>query len=65
MKIKEIAQLSKEELIAKLAEEKTQLQRLKFAHAVSSIENPMKINATRKTIARMQTVLTNLVSQGN
>jgi len=32
---------------------------LKFAHAVSAIENPLRINKVRKDIARLNTELTN------
>ena len=33
------------------------MQKLKFAHAISPIENPMKIKETRKLIARLETEL--------
>ena len=50
--------LSIDELKNTIAEQKEQLRRLKFAHAVSEVENPMKIRHTRKTIARLNTELT-------
>jgi large subunit ribosomal protein L29 len=34
------------------------MQKLKFAHAITPIENPMKIQVTRKLIARLETALT-------
>jgi len=34
------------------------LQKLKFAHAISPIENPMKISLAKRLIARMNTELT-------
>jgi large subunit ribosomal protein L29 len=40
-----------------MQEEKRNLQKLKFAHAISPIENPMKIRATRRLIARLNTEL--------
>ena len=55
MKNSEIIELSQEELIARLAQEKAALNKLKFAHAVSAIENPNAIKAARKTIARIST----------
>ncbi|WP_312791177.1 50S ribosomal protein L29 [Sphingobacterium sp.] len=55
MKNSEILELSNEDLKARLAEEKTALTKLKFAHAVSAIENPNVIKAARKTIARIST----------
>lgn len=55
MKNSEIKALSLEELQQKLTGEKEAYQKLKFAHAISPIENPMKIKETRKLIARLQT----------
>ena len=57
MKNSEILALSKEELVAAIAEEKANLRKLKFAHAVSAIENPNRISFVRKTIARLTTEL--------
>ncbi|MDX2301550.1 MAG: 50S ribosomal protein L29 [Microscillaceae bacterium] len=57
MKNIEIRELSTEELEEKIREEKVVLQKLKFAHAISPIENPMKIQAERKFIARLMTEL--------
>ena len=55
MKNSEIIELSQEDLTARLLEEKTALNKLKFAHAVSAIENPNVIKAARKNIARIST----------
>ena len=41
MKNSEIRSLSVEEINQKIAGEKEALQKLKFAHAISPIENPM------------------------
>ena len=57
MKNSEIRALTLEELTQKIASETEAMQKLKFAHAISPIENPMKIKGTRKLIARMQTAL--------
>ena len=57
MKNAEIRALSLAELTEKLNSEKEALRKIKFAHKVSSIENPMKINETRKLIARLNTEL--------
>lgn len=57
MKNSEIISLSMEELSQKLVAEKEAMQKLKFAHAISPIENPMKIKETRKLIARIQTAI--------
>ena len=58
MKNSEIVELSTGDLVARIAEEKAALTKLKFAHAVSAIENPNRIKQTRKTIARLLTELT-------
>jgi large subunit ribosomal protein L29 len=53
-----IKELSTDDLVERLEEEKKQLVKLKLNHAVSPLENPNKIKAYRKTIARIQTELT-------
>ena len=58
MKNSEIIELSTEELATRLSEEKATLTKLKFAHAVSAIENPTRITKVRKDIARLTTELT-------
>jgi len=58
MKNSEISALSTEELVARISEEKTALTKLKFAHAVSAIENPIRIQNVRKDVARLNTELT-------
>jgi large subunit ribosomal protein L29 len=40
-----------------LTQEQESLTKLKFAHAISPIENPMKVRASRRAIARIQTEL--------
>jgi large subunit ribosomal protein L29 len=57
MKNAEIKALSIAELKEKLGSEKETLRKMKFAHKVSAIENPMKINETRKLVARINTEL--------
>lgn len=57
MKYQEIKGLTTEEIVEKLKEEKALYTKLKFNHAVSPIENPMKLKASRKLIARYQTEL--------
>ena len=58
MKNSEILELSTEELVARVSEERANLTKLKFAHAVSAIENPTRITRVRKDIARLNTELT-------
>jgi large subunit ribosomal protein L29 len=57
MKNSELQSLTLEELRQKLDAEKESLTKLKFAHAISPIENPMKIKETKKLIARIKTIL--------
>ena len=57
MKSTEIKELNVNELREKIGSEKETLRKLKFAHQVSAIENPMKIKETRKLIARLNTEL--------
>ena len=57
MKNSELKTLTVEELKQRLLSEKEILQKQKFAHAISPIENPMKIKETKKTIARILTIL--------
>ena len=58
MKSTEIKGLTTEELAQKIGSENETLRKLRFAHRVAAIENPMKIKETRKLIARLQTELT-------
>jgi large subunit ribosomal protein L29 len=55
MKYTEIQAFSLIELNEKIATEKEKLRKLKFAHVISPIENPMKFKNSRKTIAQLKT----------
>jgi large subunit ribosomal protein L29 len=55
MKQQVIRELSATELRERLEEEKKQYLKLKMNHAVSPLENPMKIKDYQKTVARMLT----------
>jgi large subunit ribosomal protein L29 len=57
MKISEIKELTKNEIVEKLQLEKENLVRLKLNHSVSPLDNPMKIKVSKKNIAMMKTVL--------
>ena len=57
MKNSELQSLTLEELRQRLEAEKESLTKLKFAHAISPIENPMKIKESRKLVARIETIL--------
>jgi large subunit ribosomal protein L29 len=64
MKNKELKDLSAADLQENVNSEKASLQRLKFAHAISPIENPMKIRHARKQIARLKTELNSKSAKG-
>ena len=58
MKASEIKDLSISEIEEKIAAARLDLEKMKLTHAISPLENPMKIRKTRKDIARMLTILT-------
>ena len=55
MKNSELRGLTIDELKNKLAAEKENYGKLKFAHSITPIENPVKIRETRKLVARIET----------
>ena len=57
MKQSIVNDLTTDEIREKIKEEKASYVKLKMAHAVSPVENPMKIRASRRAIARMITEL--------
>ncbi|EDM35082.1 50S ribosomal protein L29 [Pedobacter sp. BAL39] len=63
MKNSEITGLSQEELVARIAEETENLVKLKFAHTISAIENPTRIQKVRRDIARLKTEVTKRKAQ--
>ncbi|WP_077919292.1 50S ribosomal protein L29 [Spirosoma sp. 209] len=58
MKKEDLKGLSVDEIRAEIGAEQNRLLKLRFAHAVSPIENPMRIRESRKRIARLNTELT-------
>ena len=63
MKDTDIKDLTLDELKEKLGSEKEALRKMKFAHQVSAIENPMKIKETRRMVARINTLLAQKAAQ--
>jgi|TARA_A100001015_G_scaffold148863_1_gene165090 large subunit ribosomal protein L29 len=59
MKQSEIKLMEVEALQTKIGEVEKQLMELKLTHAVSPLENPLQIRATRRTLARLKTAFTN------
>ncbi len=56
MKASEIKKLSTKELDAKLLELKDELFKLRFQQAINQLDNPMRIKAVKKDIARIKTI---------
>ena len=57
MKIKDLRELTNEELNAKLVSLKQELFNLRFSHATGQLANPASINVCKKDIARVKTLL--------
>ena len=57
MKAKELKEMTAEQLSAKLAELKEELFNLRFQLAVNQLDNPHKITAVKRDIARIMTSL--------
>ncbi len=56
MKASEIKELTDKEILERIQLEKETLTRLNMNHAVSPLDNPMKITEARRNIARLQTI---------
>lgn len=57
VKVKEIRQLSTEELTSKASELKNELFNLRFQLATGQLDNPASIRLVKKDIARVKTIL--------
>ena len=57
MKTSEITELSIKEIEERIENEQTLLIRQKLNHAISPLDNPIKIKETRRNIARLKTLL--------
>jgi len=57
MKMSEVKEFSTKELEERIETEKNTLVRMRLNHAVSPLDNPMKLKYARKDIARMMTEL--------
>ena len=57
MKIQEIKKLSKDEMLKNIDKLKKDLFNFRFQKINSQITNPSKIGETKKTIARLKTIL--------
>ena len=57
MKASEIRSRSVQELNEKLSDLKSELFNLRFQLAINQLDNPMRVSAVKKDIARVKTVL--------
>ena len=57
MKISEIRDLSSQEIIDKIQDLKEELFNLRFQNAMNQLENPKRISAVKKDIAKLKTIL--------
>ena len=57
MKANEIKDMTVDELNSKLAELKQELFNLRFQQAVNQLENPKRLQAVKKDIARVKTFI--------
>ncbi len=65
MKTSEIRNLSVEDINKKIVENKQELFELRMKQATGNLEKPHKINALRKEVARLKTVLTEKMNDGS
>ena len=56
MKANDLTKLREPELDAKLLELKDELFKLRFQQAINQLDNPMRISAVKKDIARVLTI---------
>ena len=57
MKMKEVRELETKDLVERIDAEVAKYNQMKLNHAITPMENPSEIKATRRDIARMKTVL--------
>lgn len=57
MKVSEIRELAIKEILEQLDNEKSFLAKQRLNHAVSPLDNPLKIKEARRNVARMLTIL--------
>jgi large subunit ribosomal protein L29 len=63
MDAKDIREMTDKEILERIKEEQEMLVKMRFNHSVSAIENPAKIRHTKRTLARLNTILTERKNQ--
>ena len=64
MKASEIRKMSEKDIEAKLHDLKDELFKLRFQQAINQLDNPMRIKAVKKDIARVKTVIRDIELHG-
>ena len=59
-----IREMSVEEMEARLDELKKELFNLRFQHAINQLDNPMRLNAVKKEIAVIKTIMSETLKTG-
>ena len=57
MKAKQVRDLSDEDLAVRFRDTRKELFNLRFQHATGQLDNPHKLNVTRREIARLLTTM--------
>ena len=57
MKAKELREMTDVELNKQLKDLKAELFNLRFQHAINPLDNPVRIDAVKKDIARVMTIM--------
>lgn len=52
-----LSQMATDDLKARISEDEVRLKKMKFAHAITPLENPMSIRLLRRDISRLKTEL--------
>ncbi len=63
MKVKELRELSPEDLRKKERDIREDLFKLRFQHGIRKLENPARLSLLRRNIARIQTIRTEQANQ--
>jgi large subunit ribosomal protein L29 len=59
-----VKDLTTDEVRDRIAEEQANYRKMKMSHTVSPLENPLKLRATRRFIARLKTELKKRTANG-
>ncbi|MBS1957379.1 MAG: 50S ribosomal protein L29 [Cyanobacteria bacterium SZAS-4] len=56
MKVKEVRELSHDEIVSRIVDTRKQIVEMRFALAVRKLESPAKLRNARKSLARLLTI---------